>query len=124
VPVQFGDGPQTLIHYDYRVEDMFFRVDDSDAFCLVDWQLVARGRPGWGFACLVGSNLPVCQRRELENELRELYLDGNRCAGVTGYSRGELDRDLAFATMAMTVIGVIGGANADLSHPRNGGATS
>ena len=114
-----ASGPQTLIHYDYRVENMFFRADDPEAFCLLDWQLVMRGRPGWDFAYLVGTNLPVSLRRDFEADLRDLYLAGLQRAGVGDYSRPELDRDLAFATMAMTNIAVIGGANADLSNPRN-----
>jgi len=71
-----ASGPQTLMHYDYRVENMLFRPDDPEAFCLVDWQLVMRGRPGWDFAYL--------ERRSVQSPQRSAH----RRRGPTGVRRG------------------------------------
>ncbi len=117
---QLAGGHQVLTHYDYRVENMFFEGNGKAAdLCLVDWQLVMRGRIGWDYAYLIGTNLPVEARAQLDESLRERYLAGLRAAGVSGYTRSDLDHDVALNTMAMTTISVIGGANADLSNPRN-----
>ena len=51
--------------------------------------------------------------------MRQRYLAGLTANGVDGYSRSEFERDVALNTLAMTMIPMIGGANADLSNPRN-----
>jgi Phosphotransferase enzyme family len=112
------DGVQVLTHYDYRIENMFFRNGQPD-FCIVDWQLVVRARPGWDFAYLVATNLPVEFRHRHVDALKQRYLSALAANGVVGYTRDDFERDVALNTMAMTIIPVIGGANADLSIPRN-----
>jgi len=117
---ELGRARQVLTHYDFRVENMFFQGDgDVSELCLVDWQLVMRGRAGWDYAYLTGTNLPIEARRQLDGPLRDRYLKGLQAAGVSDYTRSDLDQDIALNTMAMTIISVIGGANADLSNPRN-----
>jgi len=112
-------GVRVLTHYDYRVENMFFSNDQPPDFCAVDWQLILRSRPGWDLAYLLGTNLPAEVRRRHANQLKDRYLTALHSEGVSGYSRADLDLDFALNTMAMTTIPVIGGANADLSNPRN-----
>lgn len=112
-------GPQVLTHYDYRVENMFFRDDATDGFCALDWQLVIRARPGWDIAYFMGTNLPAPFLEEHGEALRDRYFQQLQNSGVQGYSRTDFDADVALNTMAMTGIPIIGGANADLSNPRN-----
>ncbi|HEY5680687.1 MAG TPA: phosphotransferase [Pseudomonadales bacterium] len=112
-------GPQVLTHYDYRLENMFFRNDAAEAFCALDWQLVMRARPGWDIAYFMGTNLPVSFLDEHGEALRDRYYQQLQSNGVQGYARADLEADLAIGTMAMTGIPIIGGANADLSNPRN-----
>ena len=112
-------GPQVLTHYDYRLENMFFSDDAAEGFCALDWQLVIRARPGWDIAYFMGTNLPVPFLDEHGEALRNRYFQQLQTNGVQGYSRADFDADFALNTMAMTGIPMIGGANADLSNPRN-----
>lgn len=112
-------GPQVLTHYDYRLENMFFQEDDTSEFCVIDWQLIVRARPGWDIAYFMGTNLPTSFLNEHGEALRERYFEGLGKHGISDYARADFEADLAIGTMAMTGIPIIGGANADLSNPRN-----
>ncbi|NOT41502.1 MAG: phosphotransferase, partial [Alphaproteobacteria bacterium] len=48
--------PQILTHYDARLENFVFRDANAREFALIDWQLVARLRPGWDAGYFFGSS--------------------------------------------------------------------
>ena len=112
-------GPRVLTHYDYRVENMFFSKQEPLDFCVIDWQLIIRSRPGWDLAYLLGTNLPVDFRRQHTKQLENQYFEALAAGGVDAYARSDFDLDLARNMMAMTMTPVIGGANSDMSNPRN-----
>jgi aminoglycoside/choline kinase family phosphotransferase len=77
-------GPQVLTHYDYRLENMFFRDDAAETFCALDWQLVMRARTGWDIAYFMGTNLPAPFLDEHGEALRNRYLQGCKLTGSKG----------------------------------------
>ena len=76
--------PLTLLHGDYRLENMFFARDDEATrrFALIDFQLVRRACGAHDLAWFLCAGLEVERRRELEEEIVRRYHSGLREAGV------------------------------------------
>lgn len=112
-------GIRVLTHYDYRIENMFFSDSDPNFFCLVDWAMPMRSRPGFDFAYLMGTSIPVRMRREHGEHFRNHFFACLESEGIQNYSRADLDLDIALNSMKMTGIPVVAGAAADISVQRN-----
>ena len=99
----FNETPQTLIHGDYRVDNVLFGVDPDggrgDSFAVLDWQLVGRGCGIVDVQSFLCTGLQPAAR--LANEMDTL------CAyhmalvedGVGSYSFDECLRDYRYATL-------------------------
>ena len=114
-----AEPPQVLTHYDARLENFVFRDGGSSSPALIDWQLVARLRPGWDFAYFLGTSISEENRRRWQPALIARYLDGLAAGGVRGYGADAFDRDFRLAAMAITVIPIIGGASFDIDNARS-----
>ncbi len=68
------DGPRTLVHADYRLENMLFGNSDGGApIAVVDWQSCSYGCGLADVAYFLGGGLGVEDRRAHERELVEIY---------------------------------------------------
>ena len=74
------DDPVTLIHGDFRLDNLFFAEDGSVA--LVDWQLAMRAPGQTDLVYFCANNLTVESRRRLDRALVERYVDALRRHGV------------------------------------------
>jgi hypothetical protein len=76
----FANGPLTVAHADYRVENLLFSSDGR--LWVLDWQtaMITAGVTDLAFFC--GTNLTVADRRRFESELVERYVDVLRRDGV------------------------------------------
>jgi hypothetical protein len=74
-----GSGPQTLVHGDLHVGNVYFD-DGQSALC--DWQVLGRGSPAFDVAYLLGSALTPDERRHAERDLLEHYLQALAGCGV------------------------------------------
>jgi len=75
------DGhPVTVAHGDYRLDNLFF--DDARAVTALDWQIVAKGSPGYDFAYFVSQSLSAADRRAYLDELVDAYLSTLAAAGI------------------------------------------
>ncbi len=70
----------TLIHGDFRLDNLFFADDGSVA--VIDWQLSMRAPGQTDLVYFCANNLTVQARRELEDGLIERYVAGLHSAGV------------------------------------------
>ena len=110
-----GSGT-TLIHGDYRIENLLFGVEGGEpAVCVLDWQLAGRGSGARDLAYFLGQNLPIEARRNWEPELIERYHGGLLSGGVKDYARAALDDDyrrglLVALWMPAHFLGVMGEA--------------
>lgn len=111
--------PQVLTHYDSRLENFVFAGADASELALIDWQLVARLRPGWDFAYFLGTSLTVEDRRRWQAALTARYLEGLKAGGVSNYGAAAFETDFRLGTMAITIIPVIGGAAFDIDNERS-----
>jgi aminoglycoside phosphotransferase (APT) family kinase protein len=67
--------PHTLIHLDYRVQNMIFLPEENpDSMTLIDWQFMLRGPGVVDIAVFCMLSLQVDHRRAWENELVLGYL--------------------------------------------------
>jgi hypothetical protein len=81
----FGAQPQTLVHSDYKLDNMLFGGPEP-GFYVVDWQFVRRGRGIWDVAYFLAENLQPYHRREIEDDALKDYVEILREHGVAGYS--------------------------------------
>ncbi len=106
------DDPVTLIHGDFRLDNLFFADDGSVA--VVDWQLSMRAPGQTDLVYFCANNLTVPVRREFEDELIERYIDGVHAAGVPdgrvtlegvrrGYVEGMLFYAVSFGASLLTI---------------------
>ena len=83
--------PWTVVHGDYRLDNLLFREDVSGedggdgTVTVVDWQTVAHGPALQDVAYFIGAGLLPDDRRAHEAALTKLYHDELVAAGVEGY---------------------------------------
>lgn len=71
--------PPTVIHSDFRLDNLFF---DGDEVVALDWQAVALGQGLYDVAYFVAGSQDVEQRRATERDLVERYRRGLAGGGV------------------------------------------
>ena len=114
-----AEPPLILTHFDTRMENFVFASKSSRELSLIDWQLMARLRPGYDIAYFLGTSIPEEMRRGHQTALRARYLAGLKAGGVRDYDEARFDVDFRLGTMAMTVIPILGGASFDTSNERS-----
>ena len=106
------DDPITLVHGDFRLDNLFFADDGSVA--VIDWQLSIRAPGQTDLVYFCANNLTVPDRRELEDELIERYVAGIHAAGIPadrvtletvrrGYIEGMLFYAVSFGASLLTI---------------------
>ena len=68
-----ADGPQTLIHGDFRLDNMFFGDGDAHSVALVDWQLSTVGSGLYDIAYFLSSCVSTEIRRGIEQDAIARY---------------------------------------------------
>ncbi len=96
---QLSRPPMTLVHGDYRLDNMFFPMTEGDPITIIDWQLMSRGRGSYDVAYFMSQSLDVEQRRETERALLRRYHDGLLAGGVRNYSFDDCFEDYRLAAL-------------------------
>jgi hypothetical protein len=109
-------GNQALAHWDYRVENFFYKEDE---FAVIDWQLMMMTTPATDIAYLLSTNIATDDRRNIEHELIERYLERLEEQGVRDYTRDAFDNDFRLALLSVSGIPVIGTAGVDMGNERS-----
>jgi aminoglycoside phosphotransferase (APT) family kinase protein len=72
--VDHVDGPSTVTHGDYRLDNLLFGVaDTAPPVAVVDWQTPGHGRPVGDLSYFLGAGLIPDERRRHERELLATY---------------------------------------------------
>jgi Phosphotransferase enzyme family len=74
------DDPVTIVHGDFRLDNLFFLDDGSVA--VIDWQMSMKAPGQTDLVYFCANNLRVEMRREHESALIERYVAGLHAAGV------------------------------------------
>jgi hypothetical protein len=78
-----AEGPQTFVHNDFRLDNIFFESDGEPV--VIDWQLAGRCRGTQDVAYLLSGSMATDRLRDCWEQLLERYHAGLLAAGVRGY---------------------------------------
>ena len=84
------EGPQTLIHNDVRLDNLFFSSDGTP--CLIDWQIPGRSRGTQDVGNLLAGSMEADYLSTHWEPLLRRYHDRLVSNGVSGYSYDECER--------------------------------
>jgi ecdysteroid kinase len=115
----FVERPNTLVHGDYRADNLFFGDAGQGAAALaaVDWQVTSRGAGAFDLAYFLSGNVSADVRKSIEMDLLRHYTDILRDNGVQGYGFDRCLEDYRFGVLfcllySVIVIGTLDPTNA------------
>jgi hypothetical protein len=97
------DGPRTLVHGDYRLDNMLFP-EGATAPMIVDWQTASWSAPASDVAYFIGGSLTTEDRRAHAAELLDAYHQALVAEGITTYSREQLEHDVRLTSFGGVVM--------------------
>jgi len=116
---RMGQGPQTLIHGDFRLDNVLFGVEAHHyPIALVDWQGIIVSKGAHDLAYLLSQNLVTEARRTHERDLVARYHARLGDEGVTGYSFDECWDDYRLACLWLFEYAVVIGGTLDPANER------
>lgn len=117
---RFVEPPRTIIHGDFRLDNLFFgSPSDGDPLAVIDWQIASRGRGAFDVAYFMSGSLAPEARRQCEREVLKEYHDIlRRDGGAVGYSWDEFLRDYRMGALFCMVYSVITCGSLDLANER------
>ncbi len=84
---KFVHGTRTLVHFDYRADNLFIDNRSQKApIVVVDWQLAMWGLGAYDIARLAGGSILPAERGGHHDEIVNTWHDGLLAGGVTDYS--------------------------------------
>ena len=85
---QHGKSLRTLVHGDFRLENVFFGTSLGEpGFAVIDWQDISHGEGVWDVAWFIGGCLQVTSERQVEErQLLKIYHETLKTNGVSGYT--------------------------------------
>jgi hypothetical protein len=115
---ELAQEPWTLLHIDYRCENLMFHSDGS-GIVVLDWQSIGRGPGAYDLAYLLGGSLAADLRAAHEEALVERYHRELVNGGVRDYPLDRLWPAYRLAhRLAGTATAVLIGAVTDLGNDR------
>ena len=113
-----GQGPLTLVHGDFRMDNIAFFDGEATPAGMIDFQGVTVGHPLTDVAYFLRPNLDPDLADEVEDALLHRYHEGLVRNGVTSFSFEEMEREYELAQLWVLHLGVILIGTLDLSHER------
>ncbi len=113
--------PSTLVHFDYRADNLFFEPDadgTQGSVVVIDWQSISVGGGAADVGYFLGQNLSPADRRAHEDELLHRYHDTLTAEGVTGYDYATFFEDYRLGLVYGWVIPVFAVGSLDASSER------
>ena len=102
------EGPATVTHGDYRLDNMLFGTAEGGyPLAVVDWQTPGHGPGVADAAYFLGAGLPVGDRRAHEDDLLRVYHDALQEEGVSNYSWQQCRDDYRAYTFSGVVMAVV-----------------
>ena len=117
-------GPRTLVHGDYRGENMFFRPEvgvgasAGDDFAVVDWQGCGLGPGLYDVAYFLGTNVVPGDRRRIERDALEEYHDIVCRLGARDFTFDDCWRSYRQNMLGVLIACILGCGGLDLGFQR------
>ena len=116
---KFGARPRTIVHGDYRLDNLFFGpLGSSDSLAVIDWQISSRGRGVFDVAYFLAGTLPPPERKAKEQDLLRMYHDILTERGVRGYDFDQCWADYRVSVLFLIVYSVISMGSLDMTNER------
>lgn len=100
--------PRTLIHGDFRADNLFLDDDATGAVAVIDWQLCCRGRGAFDIAYFLCQSMPESARRRHEASILRTWHDALLQQGVRRYSFDDAVCDYARGVQLCVAYAVVG----------------
>ena len=113
---QLAAMPHTLVHFDFRADNLFF--DDDGSIVVIDWQSISQGGGVADVGYFLSQNLSTEDRRAFEPELLRAYHDALVENGVTDYSFEQLLADYPVGISCGWIIPVLAVGSLDFTSER------
>ena len=115
----FAEGPLTLAHGDYRLDNIFFGGPGSGyELAVIDWQSPNRGWGAYDIAYFLYGNVDIETRRAHEMDALRAYHRTLVEHGVTGYSFEQLMRDYRASLLVSLAIFIVNAGTLDMANER------
>src|SRR3990170_8539719 len=116
---QFAVRPRTIVHGDYRLDNLFFATPEGgEPFAVIDWQISSRARGVFDVAYFTAGTLPPAQRKAKERDLLRMYHDMLFERGVRGYDFDQCWEDYRLSVLFLLNYSVIAGGSLDMTNER------
>jgi|CXWL01.1.fsa_nt_gi hypothetical protein len=111
-------APRTIIHGDFRLDNMFFDHPDGSPLAVIDWQISNKGRGIFDVAYFLCSSLEADVRKANEMRLLRAWHDTVVDGGAKSYSFDEALYDYRKAILLCNLYTVIGVGSMDAANER------
>ncbi len=108
--------PSTLIHGDFRTDNLLFRDDGS--FVVLDWQVIGRAPGSYDLYYLMALSLDSDSRLEMQDELIDIYLQTLDAEGGCVPKRADLLDQMRKVGLLLGITGTVGMSQMDPSNAR------
>jgi hypothetical protein len=113
---ELAAGPATLVHGDYRADNLFFEPDGSVA--VLDFQLLGQGSAAYDLAYFVTQSLQVDVASDHERGLFDRWVEGLRAGGVPEADLEPMWQDYREAALFCLVYPIVASRGMDFDDPR------
>jgi hypothetical protein len=113
---QLAAMPHTLVHFDFRADNLFF--DDDGSLVVIDWQTISEGGAVADIGYFLSQNLSTEDRRAHEADLLRAYHDALVANGVDDYSYEQLVADYPVGIDCGWIIPVLAVGSLDFTSER------
>ena len=107
---RLSEPPLTLLHGDYRLDNLFFDPGAEDPVVAVDWQICGLGRAPYDIAYFMSQSLTPEDRKAADEQVLRTYHDALRAGGVEDYSFEQCWEDYRLAILFCSVYPLNAGA--------------
>ena len=108
--------PHTLVHFDFRADNLFF--SDDGSVVVIDWQAISQGGGVADVGYFISQNLSIDNRRAHENDLLHSYHDALVANGVGDYDFETLLSDYRVGIACGWMIPVLAVGSLDFTSER------
>jgi hypothetical protein len=113
---KLAESPWTLVHGDYRLDNLFFSPEGS--LSVVDWQIISRGTGAFDLAYFMTGSVAPADRRAWEMDLLHEYHRSLQTAGIKDYTFEQLYEDYRRSVLFSFLYAVIIIGQMDISGER------
>jgi hypothetical protein len=111
-------APRTIVHGDFRLDNIFFNHPDGSPLAVIDWQIANRGRGIFDVAYFLCSSLEGGVRKANEMRLLHMWHDIVIDGGAKDYSFDQALDDYRAGILLCNLYTVIGVGSMDAANER------